>query len=209
MTDWNSEELSLIELTTVGHYDANADSFWEGTKDHDVSQNRDAFLSACVQGKSLDIVDFGCGPGRDLKYFKEIGHVPVGLDGSKAFCEFARRHTQCQVLQQTFLNLKLPKAAFDGVFANASLFHIPRQVLPRVLKELHESLRSGGVLFSSNPRGEGEVWQGQRYGHYMELETSRPFLEAAGFEIEHHYYRPTGKPRHEQPWLAIVSRRVE
>ena len=105
-------------------------------------------------------------------------------------------------------NLELPKEEFDGIFANAALFHIPSQELPRVLNELHGALRSSGILFFSNPRGNDEGWQGQRYGQYMELNTSQFYLEAAGFEILHHYYRPSGKPRHEQPWLAIVSRCV-
>jgi len=207
-SSWNSEELNQIETTTLGHYDAHAESFWEGTKDHDVTQNLEAFLSACIQGKSLDILDFGCGPGRDIKYFKSLGHLPTGLDGSEEFCKFARHYTHCPVLQQTFLNLELPKEAFDGIFANASLFHIPSQELPRVLNELHSALRPNGILFSSNPRGNDEGWQGKRYGHYMELNTSQSYLEAAGFEILHHYYRPSGKPCHEQSWLAIVSRCV-
>lgn len=204
----NSEELNIIETITLGHYDANAESFWEGTKDHDVTQNREAFLSACIQGKSLDILDLGCGPGRDVKYFKTLGHRPIGLDGSKEFCKIACHYTNCPILQQTFLNLELPKEGFDGIFANASLFHIPGQELPRVLSVLHDALRPGGILFSSDPRGNGEGWQGQRYGHYMELNTSQSYLEGTGFEILHHYYRPSGKPRHEQPWLAIVSRCV-
>jgi SAM-dependent methyltransferase len=95
--------------------------------------------------------------------------------------------------------------AFDGVFANASLFHVPSQELPRVLGELHKALRPRGILFSSNPRGEGEGWSGQRYGNYMELDASKAYLEEAGFEVIRHYYRPSGKPRWEQPWLAIVA----
>ncbi len=208
-SSWNSEELNKIEKTTLRHYDVNAESFWEGTKDYNVTQNLEAFLSACVQGKSLDILDFGCGPGRDVKYFKALGHQPIGLDGSEEFCRLARDYTHCEVLQQTFLNLELPKGKFDGIFANASIFHIPSQVLPRVLNELHDALRPNGILFSSNPRGNDEGWQGERSGHYMELNNSQSYLEAAGFEILHHYYRPSGKPCHEQPWLAIVSRCVD
>ena len=204
----NSAELNEIETVTLRHYDDDAQSFWEGTKDHDVTQNHEAFLSACLPGKSLDLLDFGCGPGRDIKHFKALGHRPVGLDGSTEFCRLARRYTQCPVLQQSFLDLELPKAGFDGIFANASLFHVPSQALPGVLNELHDALRPGGILFSSNPRGNDEGWQGQRYGHYMELEASQSYLKAAGFEILHHYYRPADKPRHEQPWLAIVSRSV-
>ncbi len=211
--DWimfqTSEELRVIETVTLGHYDQNADSFWEGTKDHEVAQNYKEFLAPFPEEKTLDILDFGCGPGRDVQSFHSLGHRPVGLDGSAMFCNMARRHTHCEILHQMFLSLRLPHQAFDGVFANASLFHVPSQELPRVLSELHKALRPGGILFSSNPRGEGEGWSGQRYSHYMELEASKAYLEEAGFEVIKHYYRPSGKPRWEQPWLAIVSRRLE
>ncbi len=201
-----SEILDEIETFTLGHYDENAESFWEGTKDHDVSQNYAAFLARFPKGKTLDILDFGCGPGRDVKYFHSLGHRPVGLDGSTEFCRIARQYTGCQILHQRFLRLELPLHAFDGIFANASLFHVPSRELPRVLKELHSALRPSGIFFSSDPRGDGEGWHGQRYGHYMQLDASKNYLEQAGFEVIHHYYRPADKPIHEQPWLAIVSR---
>ena len=118
-----------------------------------------------------------------------------------------RQHSGCPTLHQQFLSLELEESSFDGIFANASMFHVPSQELPRVLGELHRALRPGGILFSSNPRGSTEGWQGQRYGHYMEFETSKAYLEQTGFEIIHHYYRPSGKPRDQQPWLAIVSQR--
>ena len=120
----------------------------------------------------------------------------------------ARLHTACPILEQSFLDLNLPRQAFDGIFANASLFHVPSEALPRVLTELKDALRPGGILFSSNPRGNSEGWFGQRYGHYMELEASKSYLEQAGFEVLRHYYRPLGKPIDQQPWLAIVSRSV-
>ncbi|MDT4328379.1 class I SAM-dependent DNA methyltransferase [Methylomonas sp. MS20] len=205
----DSEQLTEIEAATLNHYDLNAESFWEGTKDHDVSQNYAAFLRALPRDRALDILDLGCGPGRDLFYFKTLGHRPVGLDGSARFCEMARAHSGCQVLRQNFLSLDLPTQGFDGIFANASLFHIPSRELPRVLDQLHAALRSAGVLFISNPRGNGEGWSGQRYGHFMEIDASRTFLAAARFEILDHYYRPPGKPRHEQPWLALTARRLD
>jgi SAM-dependent methyltransferase len=203
-----AQQLTEIERITLGHYDANALSFWQGTRDHDVSQNYQALLSQFPLEQTLDILDFGCGPGRDLSHFKSLGHRPVGLDGSDAFCSMARAHTGCQVLHQHFLSLVLPRHAFDGIFANASLFHVPGQELPRVLRELHDALRPGGILFSSNPRGDSEGWSGQRYGHFMEFEASKAYLEASGFTILDHYYRPTGAPRAAQPWLAIVSRKT-
>jgi SAM-dependent methyltransferase len=201
-------ELMEIERITLGHYEANAQSFWQGTRDHDVTQNYQALLSRFPAAQSLDILDFGCGPGRDLSYFKSRGHRAVGLDGSAAFGAMARANSGCPVLHQQFLSLALPDQGFDGVFANASLFHIPAQELPRVLQELHSALRPGGILFSSNPRGGSEGWSGQRYGHFMEFEASQSYLQAAGFTVLEHYYRPQGAPRAEQPWLAIVSRKI-
>lgn len=200
-----AEKLAGIETVTLGHYNQNAEAFWHGTKGHDVTQNYASFLAPFPQDKKLDILDLGCGPGRDVKYFQSLGHKPVGLDGSEVFCEMARQHTGCRILQQTFLNLDLPSLSFDGIFANAALFHVPSQELPRVLDDLHAALRPSGILFQSNPRGDGEGWSGQRYGHYMQFEASKGFLEAAGFEVLDHYYRPLGKPQHEQPWLAIVA----
>jgi SAM-dependent methyltransferase len=134
--------------------------------------------------------------------------VAIGLDGASRFVEMARRHSGCEVWQQDFLALALPPGRFDGVFANASLFHVPSQELPRVLRELYAALKPGGVLFSSNPRGTNEEgWSRGRYGAYHDLETWRRILSAAGFAELAHYYRPPGLPRAEQPWLATVWRR--
>ena len=206
MVDKHSNDLVDIEKITLAHYNNSVDSFWQGTKDHDVSQNIAALLEALPKDRALDILDFGCGPGRDVHTFKALGHNPVGLDGSKSFCEMARKHSGCPVLHQQFLSLELEENSFDGVFANASMFHVPSKELPRVLLELHTALRPNGILFTSNPRGNAEGWNGERYGHYMELEDSEVFLKEAGFKIIHHYYRPEGQPREQQPWLAIVSK---
>ena len=204
----SAEQLARIEKSTLGHYNDNALSFWHGTQDHDVTQNYQAFLSQFPASQALDILDFGCGPGRDIMYFKSLGHRPVGLDGSDAFCKMARKNSGCPVLHQHFLELSLPQQGFDGVFANASLFHVPGQELPRLLKQLHSALRPGGILFSSNPRGNNEGWSGQRYGHFIEIEAATAYLNDAQFNVLDHYYRPAGAPRAEQPWLAIVSQKV-
>ena len=202
-------DLVEIERLNIAHYDENAESFRIGTKDHDVSQNIAALLDALPKEKTLDILDFGCGPGRDMCVFKSMGHRPTGLDGSKEFCKMAVKQSGCPTLNQQFLKLELEENRYDGIFANASLFTVPSQELPRVLKELHSALRKDGILFSSNPRGNAEGWQGQRYGHYMEFEASETFLQQSGFKIIEHFYRPAGMPREHQPWLAIVSQRQE
>ena len=197
-----------ISRRTLEHYDARAEDFWQGTRDHDVSQNMAALLRH-IEGESpYTILDFGCGPGRDLKAFTGQGHIAVGLEGSARFAAMARDYSGCEVLEQNFLALDLPPSRFDGVFANASLFHVPGRELPRVLGELHASLRPGGVLFSSNPRGANEEgWNRGRYGAYHDLEAWRGYLLAARFAELEHYYRPPGLPQEQQPWLASVWRR--
>lgn len=206
MTDLDISTLSDVESVTLNHYNQTADRFWQGTKDHDVTQNYQALLSQFPSGQPLTILDFGCGPGRDVNYFKALGHNPIGLDGCPRFCEMARALSGCDIWHQSFLTLNLPDNYFDAVFANASLFHVPSIELPRVLQELHAALKPNGILFTSNPRGNDEGWSGSRYGNYMEVEESTRQFEQAGFEVIDHYYRPDGKPRAQQPWLAMVSR---
>ncbi len=201
------DKITEKESSTIAHYDKHAKDFWLGTKDHDVSQNIHAFLAALPKNKALDILDLGCGPGRDLLQFKSLGHRPTGLDGSATFCKMAADYSGCPTINQNFTQIQLADNQFDGVFANACLFHVPSNELLNVLKKLHACLREGGVLFSSNPRGNTEGWQGERYGHYIELEASQRFLEQAGFELLDHYYRPAGKSREQQPWLALVSKK--
>jgi SAM-dependent methyltransferase len=205
----NPQELQKITSCTVEHYNLHAEDFWLGTRDHDVCQNIEALLHFIERELPYTILDFGCGPGRDLKVFADKGHIAVGLEGAAHFAAMARSHSGCEVLQQDFLDLKLPHHHFDGVFANASLFHIPSQELPRILLDLHACLKPGGVLFSSNPRGQNqEGWNGDRYGVYYDLDTWRRYIAATGFVELMHYYRPDGVPREQQPWLASVWRKA-
>ena len=158
--------LTREELDRIAAHDARAlrparEAFWEGTRDHDVRQNIDALLrhmpgAAAVRRSSTS----AAGPAATSKTFTELGHVAIGLEGSPRFAAMARAHSGCEVWEGNLLDLSLPPERFDGVFANAALFHVPGSELPRVLRELHATLKPGGVLFSSNPRGEGqEGWQ--------------------------------------------------
>jgi SAM-dependent methyltransferase len=194
---------------TLGHYAANALVFRDKTIDHDVAQNIAALLQAIKGSPPFKVLDFGSGPGRDLKTLRNLGHAPTGLDGCSRFVEMSKAFSGAEVWLQDFLALSLPAAYFDGVFANASLFHIPSCELPRVLGELRAALRPRGVLFCSNPRGNAEGWQGERYGCHFELDRWQELFTLAGFELLHHFFRPEGLPRDEQPWLAMVLRRLE
>jgi SAM-dependent methyltransferase len=203
------DDLKQITAKTLEHYSERAEQFWEGTRDHDVQQNIQALLRYIQGAPPLRVLDFGCGPGRDLMALRALGLEPIGLEGSAPLAAMAREHSGCEVWKQDFLALKLPANHFDGIFANASLFHVPSQELPRVLRELHATLKPQGVLFSSNPRGHNEEgWNHGRYGAYHDLEAWRAFLEAAAFSELEHYYRPPGLPVEQQPWLASVWRKL-
>lgn len=200
-------DLAALSTRTLECYENSAESFWRGTRDHDVTQNVESLLRHIDARAPFAILDFGCGPGRDLKTFASAGHVATGLEGCRRFAEMARAYSGCEVWQQDFLKLDLPDARFDGVFANAALFHVPGRELPRVLRQLRATLKPRGVFFSSNPRGNNEEgWNGDRYGAYWDLDTWRSYVSAAGFVELEHYYRPAGLPRERQPWLASVWR---
>ena len=206
--DSESNDPRRIADLTLEHYGRRADEFWEGTREHDVRQNIDALVSHIEGTPPFTILDVGCGPGRDLRTFAGQGHIAIGLEGAPRFAEMARAFSGCEVWQQDFLRLDLPAGRFDGVFANASLFHVPSALLPRVLRELHAALKPRGVLFCSNPHGhDDEGWNRGRYGVYHEPATWQAYGVAAGFVEIAHYYRPPGLPREQQPWLATVWRK--
>ena len=203
------DDLELITTQTLAHYDQRAEDFRAGTREHDVTQNIAALLRHIHGQAPFTVLDFGCGPGRDLKALTQLGHRAIGLDGSRNFVDMAREDSGCTVWQQDFLKLDLPEAHFDGVYANASLFHIPRQELLRVLRQLRATLKPAGVLFCSNPRGNNEEgWSSGRYASYHDLAAWRGHMAAAGYVEIEHYYRPPGLPCAQQPWLASVWRRT-
>ena len=143
-------ELAQVSAGTLEHYEQHAEVFRAATRDHDVSQNINALLKHIQGAAPYTILDFGCGPGRDLKSLTALGHRAIGLEGAAAFAAMARADSGCEVWRQDFLKLELPEAYFDGVFANASLFHVPGQELPRVLQQLRATLRWVHEIFQSH-----------------------------------------------------------
>ena len=87
----DAKTLEQIAATTLEHYQQSAEGFREGTRDHDVSQNIDALLRHIQGSAPFTLLDFGCGPGRDLQTFTRLGHVAVGLDGTERFTQMARQ----------------------------------------------------------------------------------------------------------------------
>ena len=108
----NAQDLKEIVTLTLEHYNQRAEEFWTGTRDHDVSQNIAAMLQYIEGETRFTILDFGCGPGRDLKVVAELGHIAVGLEGAAHFADMARAYSGCEVWQQDFLKLDLAGQLF-------------------------------------------------------------------------------------------------
>ncbi len=169
-----------IVARTLEHYNARAAEFWEGTRGHDVTQNIAALLTSIEAEPPFTILDFGCGPGRDLGTFARLGHVAIGLEGAARFAAMARAFSGCEVWQQDFLQLDLPAGRFDGVFANASLFHVPSLELPRaVARAVRDAeARRRAVQFESARAQRGgleprALWRLPRSGNVVCLRERR------------------------------------
>ena len=102
---FTAQELDQLVERTLEHYRTRAEDFREGTREHDVSQNIAALLEHIVGSLPFTILDFGCGPGRDLAAFTRLGHRAIGLEGAAPFVAMAREATGCEVWQQDFLKL--------------------------------------------------------------------------------------------------------
>ena len=213
----SADEAAAAAAATIADYEAVAPDYAKGNMNHDVTQNIEALLTPLAsRPQPLDILDVCCASGRDLVTFTKLGHRAVGLDGVTAFCEMARELSGCEVLEQDLTMLDLPSERFDGIFANACLFHVPSVSLPGTLVALAATLRPGGVLFVSNAHGFGEDKEGWTSGRtpstrsYVCWLSERSWIErceAAGFELLASYYRPPGRPREQQPFLATVWRK--
>src|SRR5690606_42048645 len=110
----DKDRLHQLTELTLAHYERNADAFWSGTHDHDVSQNIDALLSHIETPAPYVILDFGCGPGRDPKTFTALGHPAIGLEGSARFVEVARQNSGRPAWHPESLDLDLPVQCFAG-----------------------------------------------------------------------------------------------
>jgi SAM-dependent methyltransferase len=180
-SDADKPELERIARDTLAHYEERADAFWEGTRDHDVSQNVAALLEHIRGEPPFTILDFGCGPGETSR---PSPRSATRRSGSKARRRSPRWRARTAAARcGSRISEARPAAGrFDGVFANASLFHVPRSELPRVLRELHAALATDGILFSSNPHGSNEEgWNRGRFGSYHDPRAWRRYGEQAGF----------------------------
>lgn len=187
---------------TKAYYDRNVDDYIQNTQNLDISNLRNKFLRLIPKGGK--ILDAGCGPGRDLKLFKAFGYNPTGVDLSKGMVDRARKVCDCPVYQQSLTNLNIDEK-FDGIWAMASLLHIKRNEIPKVLKSFYKLLNPQGILFTSIKEGKGErVDKKGRFYTDFGLEEMENYISQAGFTIKEGFY--TGDERG-VTWINIIARK--
>lgn len=190
---------------TIEYYNTNAEAFYSGTVSVDMSVWRDRFTAHVpAHGR---ILDAGCGSGRDSRAFMEQGYEVVAFDASSEMCRMASELIGQQVLEMRFEDMEF-EDEFDGVWACASLLHVPYDGLPDALGRINRSLMTAGALYVSFKYGEGMKLRGERQFSDFTEETVRPLLEGAGFAIIESGITTDVRPgRDDERWVNVIARK--
>lgn len=194
------------KASTLEYYRTNADEFVQGTKDVDVSELYAHFLELLPPGAS--ILDAGCGSGRDTKFFIEQGFKVTAFDYSPEMVRLASSFTGQEVLQLSFEEVSLSDK-FDGVWACASMLHIPKKDMLSTLSKLGTSLKAGGILYISYKYGKSELMRGGRlFADYTEESFELILVEVKGLEVVKFWRTSDLRPgRQDEKWLNILLRK--
>ena len=192
--------------SSLKYYDENAASFTESTCNVDFSGIRDRFAAKMCPG--AEILDFGCGSGRDTKAFLEQGFRVTAIDGSGRMCEIASEYTGIPVRKMLFRELN-ETGRYDGIWACASILHVPGSALPDILERMKNALRNNGVIYASFKYG---TFEGERDGRYFTDLTEDSFAELLkktdGLIIEEEWISTDVRPgRNDQKWLNVILRK--
>ena len=184
---------------TLHYYQNHAQDFFDGTVNVNMTPLYEAFTRHLAPG--AQILDAGCGSGRDAKAFHEMGYQVDAFDASSAMVELARQHTGLPVQLMSFSEID-GKAQYDGIWCCASLLHVPSYELPAVMQKLADALKPGGVWYVSFKHGNGERVQGERRFTDMDEEGLRELLKAvSGMEIASLWATQDNRPDRNETWL--------
>lgn len=202
MRDWDKESI----LSTVQYYDKNAKDFIDGTVVVDFRETQTRFSSKIKDGGR--ILDFGCGSGRDTKYFLEQGYQVTATDGSSELCKLASGYTGIPVKHMMFQELG-EREAYDGIWACSSILHLPLPELKDVFHRIRAALKEDGVLYTSFKYGS---YEGERNGRYFTDMTEDKFsdflMDIKGLELEEQWVTSDIRPgRGDEKWLNIILRK--
>lgn len=193
---------------TLEYYNRNAWEFAEGTSGVDFSGIQNRFLSHLPEGAL--ILDFGCGSGRDTRYFLGKGFRVEAADGSDELCRLASVYTGIPVKQMLFQELEETEK-YDGIWACASILHLRREELPEVFRKMYRALKPGGILYVSFKYGDFEGERNGRYFTDMTEETAEELLESVP-ELKIKERWVTGDVRAgrgAEKWLNMILRRSD
>lgn len=193
---------------TIEYYNKNTELFVSSTKDVEFNKMQNMLLKYLKKGDY--ILDLGCGSGRDSKAFLEKGFKVVSVDGSKKLCNIASSYIGQEVIFTTFQNFK-SDIKFNGIWACASLLHLPYKDLKEVIKNLRNNLKEEGYFYLSFKYGE---FEGERNGRYFTNMTEKKFRnlikDILEYEIvEEKITSDARKGREEEKWLNIILKKVK
>ena len=199
---FGSEYMADIDKT-LKYYNENAQSFASGTVSVKFTKVQDKFLEKL--NPDAYILDFGCGAGRDTKYFLSRGYQVDAVDGSEQLCRIASEYTGIKVRQMLFQELD-EKEKYDGIWACASILHLPKKQLREVLKNMYAALKSKGWIYTSFKYGEFEGERNGRYFTDFTEDTFKDFIhDMHGLKIEEQWITGDVRPgRGEEKWLNLL-----
>lgn len=191
---------------TLAYYNTNAKIFTESTINVDFSSVQNKFLDKLRSGAY--ILDFGCGSGRDTKYFLEIGYTVEAIDGSKELCKIASEYAGIEVKNMLFQDLQEVQK-YDAIWACSSILHLSYTELVDVMKKIAVALKDKGLLYTSFKYG---TYEGIRNGRYFidmtEDSLEKLLQEVGGFEVEELCVTSDLRPgRGGEKWLNLFLRK--
>ena len=189
----------------MNYYDLNAEEFFSDTVDADMSTHHEKFLKNLPENAC--ILDAGCGSGRDAKLFKSLGYNVIAIDGSVEMCKLASKHSGVNVKHMKFQEIDF-KNQFDGIWASASLLHVPSSEIEDVLKRLKDSLKDNGILYASFKYGDFEGERNGRYFNDLDEKTSNELFSKLDFEILKIWItNDSRKNRENEKWVNILVKK--
>ena len=191
---------------TINYYNQNAENFIANTQNADMHPTQERFLR--LLDANTSILDFGCGSGRDTKYFLEKGYQVTATDGSAELCRLASEFTGIKVKEMLFQELDAMNQ-YDGIWACSSILHLPKKELLPVIWKMCEALKDNGIIYTSFKYGD---FEGERNGRYFTDFTEKTFREVVEkipeLTIEEHWITSDVRPgRGEEKWLNLLLRK--
>lgn len=197
-----------MNIKTLDYYNQNADTFFAGTVSVDFKQTQNKFLDCLNEGAY--ILDFGCGSGRDTRYFLEAGMKVDAIDGSEEMCRIASEYAGIKVQQMLFQELDV-RDKYDGIWACASILHLPKNDLKIVLQKMATALKKHGFIYTSFKYGEFEGERNGRYFTDFTIDTFQTLIQdIEGLQIKEDWTTGDVRPgRGEERWLNLILRKSD